>query len=729
MLLLLLSPNATTQASLALTAVFVFVALFHLHLAWRARPLRDPLWFGLVALAMALREWPETGTMPEGPASWMLAMRASWFGLFGGSAAFILFLWPFLGRPIGRKLRAYLWAHAVACLGVLALPSHGLSRILMHGGFLLEVPLLFLFPTLILRESRRGHPEARTIALGAMILFLGAAYEVGYWLGLWPYAPVLTLGFGLFIVSMGISLSNRFTRIHAEAEVLNQELERRVNDRTRALEEAQGRLYRLSEQAAGALSDPKAWSRALEEELRPALGGARLGLWRWEAGRFEALGSAGAGAPDQSLLAALERGPLETDSQSLVPVRGPRGALEAVLVVEAKPGAWTDSERNLLAAFAQQLSGVLELESLRKALHRSQTRRDLERQSLIDHGAGLLQVCPRCGRCYDQSSTHCTVDHVALESPRVFPFRVGERYRLVRRLGEGAAAEVFEAMDERLGRSVALKVIKPEQFQSEAMRQRFNQEARLLAQIHHSGVVAVHDGGDLEDGTLYLVMELLPGASLDRVLAAFGPGKPAQVARLLRDAAAALDAAHDAGVLHRDLKPANIFVLPSPLRFKLLDFGLAKEARPDLALTQSGIIMGTPMYMSPEQIQGKAMDGRSDLFALATVAFEALTGRRTLSGEALMELYEGLVKGSAPRLGEILPSTPWAVERAFLQALARDPAQRPPRAGLWAQRLAEGLERWHLARPGWPEDLQGLPEHAGQSFVSGNEATNLLPSS
>jgi serine/threonine protein kinase len=208
-------------------------------------------------------------------------------------------------------------------------------------------------------------------------------------------------------------------------------------------------------------------------------------------------------------------------------------------------------------------------------------------------------------------------------------------------LGAGGMGEVYRAKDSRLGRDVAVKVL-PSRFAADAeARERFEREARTIAQISHPNICSIFDVGSHE-GTGYLVMELLEGESLaDRL--AKGPLPLSQALRVGRDVCAALAAAHRKGIVHWDLKPANVMLTSSGV--KLLDFGLAKlrerveagelsqQQTSDSPLTGAGSVLGTLGYMAPEQLEGKPADARTDLFALGSVLFEMVTGKRPFSGD------------------------------------------------------------------------------------------------
>lgn len=262
---------------------------------------------------------------------------------------------------------------------------------------------------------------------------------------------------------------------------------------------------------------------------------------------------------------------------------------------------------------------------------------------------------------------------------------------------------VFRAYDERLERQVAVKVIKSEIFNQEDMRLRFEREARSVARIDQPGVVAVFDYGEIEDGSLYIVMEWLRGLDLDRVLRRYGAGKPKDVATLLRQAGAALAAAHAKQLVHRDIKPANIFLTANAEGFgvKLLDFGVAKELSRDSKVTQTGMIVGTPRFMSPEQLLSKPVSERSDTYSLAAVVFQALTGERLVRAEDFAQVLVEVVNQEPRKISAILAQAPKDLDRLLGQALAKEPDQRPESVEEWANELADALVRLKLRREAW----------------------------
>ncbi len=271
---------------------------------------------------------------------------------------------------------------------------------------------------------------------------------------------------------------------------------------------------------------------------------------------------------------------------------------------------------------------------------------------------------------------------------------------------------VFRAYDQRLEREVAVKVIKAEIFNQEAMRNRFEREARAVARIDHPAVVAVFDYGEIEDGSLYIVMEWLRGLDLARVLQLHGPGRPRDVAALVRQAGAGLAAAHARQLVHRDVKPANIFLTAAPDGFgvKVLDFGVAKELSRDSKATQTGMIVGTPRFMSPEQLLSKPIDARSDIYSLAAVAFQALTGELLVRAEDFAQVLVEVVNQEPPKVSAILAQAPKELDQLFAQALAKDAEQRPEDVGAWAVELADSLERLRIDRKAWRIGADAEPD-------------------
>jgi serine/threonine-protein kinase len=259
---------------------------------------------------------------------------------------------------------------------------------------------------------------------------------------------------------------------------------------------------------------------------------------------------------------------------------------------------------------------------------------------------------------------------------------------------------------------VAIKVLLSERLLDERERMQLAHEARAVARIGHAGVVEVYDLGELDDGSAFIVMEYLTGRSLADEIATHGRGTPRQVASLTRQVAAALAAAHRTGVVHRDLKPQNVFLLSSPdgITAKLLDFGVARVGLAEaVSISLGGRMFGTPAYMAPELIQGQVADPRSDLYALAAVLFEALTGQRLVRPRAsVAAVLAAVLEDPLPNASTVVAGLPRRVDELFCWALSRDPAARPADLEAWAEELAVLLEEVDGVQSpgaGWPEPI------------------------
>jgi eukaryotic-like serine/threonine-protein kinase len=263
---------------------------------------------------------------------------------------------------------------------------------------------------------------------------------------------------------------------------------------------------------------------------------------------------------------------------------------------------------------------------------------------------------------------------------------LGGRYRVVRMLGAGGMATVFLCEDEKLGRPVAVKRLhahSPEQ-----TAQRFVREAKLGAFLNHPNLVSVYDTVTDEEGVL-IVMELVRGESLAEALRD-GPLETERALTMVRDVASALDHAHSHGVVHRDIKPANVLLREDGMT-KLVDLGIATAA--DVTrITQSGILLGTAAYMAPEQLEGGEAGPATDVYALAVVAFEALSGSRARSGRTPMEIAHQIATDGPPDLREVWAESPDEAAEVLCRGMARDPADRPASAGELASELEEALE-------------------------------------
>ena len=251
-------------------------------------------------------------------------------------------------------------------------------------------------------------------------------------------------------------------------------------------------------------------------------------------------------------------------------------------------------------------------------------------------------------------------------------------YRIESRIGAGGMAVVFRAYDERLGRSIALKVMPPEWTGDEEFRRRFVAESRAAARVDDPHIIPVYEAGTA-GGVLFIAMRLVAGTDLRGVLRREGALLPGRALDLLSPVASALDAAHAAGLVHRDVKPGNILVDERPGRpdhVYLADFGLSKGAGAGVSLTGAGNYLGTPGYSAPEQVQGHDVDGRADQYALACVAFELLTGQAPYERDLPMAVLLAHVSAPPPSLAARRPGMPPAADRVVARALAKRPEQR-----------------------------------------------------
>ena len=254
--------------------------------------------------------------------------------------------------------------------------------------------------------------------------------------------------------------------------------------------------------------------------------------------------------------------------------------------------------------------------------------------------------------------------------------RIG-RYVLTGELGRGAMGVVYGATDPLIGRNVAVKIIhlqlRPDSKEAEFMRDRLFREARAAGRLFHPGIVVILDVGQ-EGDIAFIAMEQVDGTTLERTLAARKRLTIAESLDILRQTAAALDYAHQNGVVHRDIKPANI-MLHKGTTVKVADFGIAKSMSTEHG-TMAGMIMGTPSYMSPEQIEAHPVSGRSDQFSLAVVAFELLSGNRPFQGDSLATLAHMIVYGERPSIRSIDPTLPPSLDEVLHRAMSKRPELR-----------------------------------------------------
>ena len=285
--------------------------------------------------------------------------------------------------------------------------------------------------------------------------------------------------------------------------------------------------------------------------------------------------------------------------------------------------------------------------------------------------------------------------------------RLGD-YQLLRRLGRGGMAEVYLAEQTSLRRQVALKVLRKSLAGDDAYIRRFQHEAQAAAKLVHANIVQIHEVGCIE-GTYYIAQEYVPGQNLKQLLGRVESGvvDAVQAVNIIRQVAAALHKAAEENIIHRDVKPENIMISPTG-EVKVADFGLARVVRDGeaLNLTQVGITMGTPLYMSPEQVEGRPVDPRSDLYSFGVTAYHMLAGRPPFDGETALAVAVQHLKNEPKRLEAIRPDLPEGLCRIVHKLLAKKPEERYQRAAeLW--RDLKGLKIEGLDDD-WTADLPGF---------------------
>lgn len=312
----------------------------------------------------------------------------------------------------------------------------------------------------------------------------------------------------------------------------------------------------------------------------------------------------------------------------------------------------------------------------------------------------MIKVCPVCKAQYERGEVFCPVDATRLATPsqvddaqRATPDDplvgtvLADRYRVVRRVGEGGMGIVYEALHVAIEKRVAIKVLRDDYSRRPEVVERFRQEARSASRIGHAHIVDISDFGQTPSGQHFFVMEFLEGEDLASVLAREGTLPARRAVRIALQCARALGAAHQKGIVHRDMKPENIFLVHRDDEadfVKIVDFGIAKmsdletEGAPGRKLTKTGMIFGTPEYMSPEQAAGKPLDHRVDVYALGVILFEMIAGRVPFVGDSFMGILTQHMFETPPTLRQINPNVdcPPELEAVIYRALAKNPDER-----------------------------------------------------
>jgi serine/threonine-protein kinase len=308
------------------------------------------------------------------------------------------------------------------------------------------------------------------------------------------------------------------------------------------------------------------------------------------------------------------------------------------------------------------------------------------------------------------SATRCYPERVP--GPDLSGAVLDDRYQVIEPIAEGAMGAVYRGERLKLGRAVAIKIMHDALPDELASRGRFEREAKLMARLEHPHCVSVMDFG-LHDGKPYLVMELVRGTSLLDVLAKSGRIEPARAAELVKQVLSGLAHAHELGIVHRDIKPANIMLTERTglgEQIRILDFGLARPAIDSTKLT-TGIVVGTPNYMAPEQIKGGAIDGRTDLYAVGVMLFELITGKKPFLADDPLAVVRKHLHAAPPTIAETAPglNVP-ELEEVVAKALAKQPQHRFASAAEMSAAIDQAVQRRASMA-----DLMGraVPQRAG----------------
>jgi serine/threonine protein kinase/cytochrome c-type biogenesis protein CcmH/NrfG len=315
-----------------------------------------------------------------------------------------------------------------------------------------------------------------------------------------------------------------------------------------------------------------------------------------------------------------------------------------------------------------------------------------------------FKVCPQDGGKLDEETVVLQAPTVAVPTvPVAAPSgggmigrTIANRFRIEKKLGEGGMGAVYKAEHVKMNRPCAIKILSDSALNDPEALPRFNREAQMSSRIDHPNAVTIYDYGESEDGLVYLAMEFVEGETLTKVLERDGRFPLERALRVARQIGAALDAAHALGIVHRDLKPDNIMLARrgDAEVVKVLDFGIAKLAESEdkrMDLTQAGLIIGTPFYMSPEQVGGEKLDPRSDIYSFALIVYEMLTGGLPFSGQNTQAVMISRLTTTPRSLRMINPDIPPAVDAAVMHALERERDVRTPTAGKFVEEFEAAI--------------------------------------
>lgn len=350
--------------------------------------------------------------------------------------------------------------------------------------------------------------------------------------------------------------------------------------------------------------------------------------------------------------------------------------------------------------------------------------------------AGMAQARDAMAKAMTETQSEATKTDKPISAWDMQLKKIGP-YQITKVLGFGGVGTVFEATDTQIHRQVAIKVLNRKWIKDEIAKERFIREAKLSAMIKSPHVAMIHTVGE-EDGVPYLAMELLNGFSLEQFRNQSTLTIP-QIMRLAREMAKGLAAAHAQNLIHRDIKPGNIWLetLPDPsggekkfYRVKILDFGLARLQEQTDGLTRFGVIVGTPMYMSPEQINGSRLDSRTDLFSLGVVLYQLCTGTLPFQGKGIGEVWDAIAQAHPTPVHELNPEVSIKFSKLIERLMSKAPQHRPPDA-INVVRLVENIEKEEerrLMKQAARKQPQQTPQSSSAEVAAPGKATSdILP--
>jgi serine/threonine-protein kinase len=331
-----------------------------------------------------------------------------------------------------------------------------------------------------------------------------------------------------------------------------------------------------------------------------------------------------------------------------------------------------------------------------------------------------MKICPRCSLKYPDDKARCFVDGADLEAmpdDRIGQI-IGGRYLVERKLGEGGMATVYRARHTLVDKPVAIKIMAPHLTKDASLRERFRREAKNAASLAHPNIIEILDTGDTDDGTAFLVMELLDGLSLADLIEQQGPLPAPRVAEIGIQIARGLARAHDFQVIHRDLKPDNIYLHRGPggrMIVKLLDFGIARSLH-DTRLTNAGELFGTPQYMAPERVTSIDAGPLADLYAVGCILYEMLTGKVPFDAPQLPAILIKHLQETPPPPSSLVPNVPRKLEELVQRLMEKKPENRPVDAHQVIKELLPLVPADVAADVVVPTPAAGLPRQAAATL-------------